>query len=71
MIFATDYFNHIEDQLPDFNLKLLLNIEDLNNDIFDEVFDVLNPAQQEQYNLSKALKRLKVQTGKKYAAPVY
>ncbi|SMP13245.1 hypothetical protein [Chryseobacterium profundimaris] len=59
MIFATDYFNHIEDQLPDFNLKLLLNIEDLNNDIFDEVFDVLNPAQQEQYNLFKGSEEAK------------
>jgi len=29
MIFATDYFNHIKDELPKFNLKLLLNIEDL------------------------------------------
>lgn len=59
MIFAADYFNHIEDQLPDFNLKLLLNIEDLNNDIFDEVFDVLNLAQQEQYKLFKGSEEAK------------
>jgi hypothetical protein len=35
--------------LPEFNLKLLLNIEDLNNIIFDEVFTILSPQQQEQY----------------------
>lgn len=49
MIFATNYFNHIKDELPGFNLKLLLNIEDLNNSIFDEVFNILKPNQQEQY----------------------
>lgn len=49
MIFATDYFNHIKDELPEFNLKLLLNIEDLNNSIFDEVINILKPHQLEQY----------------------
>jgi len=53
MIFATDYFNHIKDELPRFNLKLLLNIEDLNNSIFDEVFNILKPHQQEQYIVFK------------------
>lgn len=53
MIFATNYFNHIKDELPGFNLKLLLNIEDLNNSIFDEVFNILKPNQQEQYIIFK------------------
>lgn len=49
MIFATDYFGNIKDELPRFNLKLLLNIEDLNNSIFEDVFNSLKPHQQEQY----------------------
>ncbi|SDJ09184.1 hypothetical protein [Chryseobacterium jejuense] len=49
MIFATDYFNYIPNELPEFNLKLLLNIEDLNNSIFNEVFTILKPHQQEEY----------------------
>ncbi|WP_185287856.1 hypothetical protein [Chryseobacterium lactis] len=49
MIFATDYFNDTKNELSEFNLKLLLNIEDLNNVIFDEVFTILSPQQQEQY----------------------
>ena len=54
MIYARDYFNHIKDELPDFNLKLLLNIEDLNNSIFNEVFNILKPQQQKQYIIFKA-----------------
>jgi len=49
MIFAIDYFAHIKNELDEFKLKLLLNIEDLNNPIFDEVFNSLKPHQQEQY----------------------
>lgn len=49
MITAINYFNHSNDKLPKFNLKLLLNIKDLNNSIFDEVFNILKPHQQEQY----------------------
>ncbi|SMO70212.1 hypothetical protein SAMN06265171_10547 [Chryseobacterium rhizoplanae] len=49
MIFATDYFNYIPNELPEFNLKLLLNIEDLNNSIFNEVFNILKPHQQKEY----------------------
>jgi hypothetical protein len=59
MIFATDYFNHIKDELPEFNLKLLLNIEDLNNSIFNEVFNTLKPQQQEQYIIFKGSEEAK------------
>lgn len=59
MIFATDYFKHIKDELPEFNLKLLLNIEDLNNVIFDEVFTSLKPHQQEQYLIYKVSEEAK------------
>jgi hypothetical protein len=54
MIFAIDYFTPFKNELPEFNLRLLLNIEDLNNAIFDEVFAVLTPLQQEQYSVYKA-----------------
>jgi len=53
MIFAIYDFTPFKNELPEFNLKLLLNIEDLNNAIFDEVFAVLTPPQQEQYNVYK------------------
>lgn len=53
MIFAIDYFTPFKNELPEFNLRLLLNIEDLNNAIFDEVFAVLTPLQQEQYSVYK------------------
>ncbi|MEA1848052.1 hypothetical protein U9K52_03910 [Chryseobacterium sp. MHB01] len=49
MIFAIDDFAYIKNELSEFKLKLLLNIEDLNNPIFDEVFNSLKPHQQEQY----------------------
>jgi hypothetical protein len=49
MIFAIDDFAYIKNELDEFDLKLLLNIEDLNNPIFDEVFNSLKPHQQEQY----------------------
>jgi hypothetical protein len=49
MIFAIYDFTPFKDELPEFNLKLLLNIEELNNSIFDEVFNSLKPHQQEQY----------------------
>ncbi|MFN4364442.1 hypothetical protein [Chryseobacterium hispalense] len=49
MIFAIDDFAYIENELSEFKFKLLLNIEDLNNPIFDEVFNSLKPHQQEQY----------------------
>ncbi|HCN51482.1 MAG TPA: hypothetical protein DIT10_20750 [Chryseobacterium sp.] len=49
MIFAIYDFIPVKNELPEFNLKLLLNIEDLNNIIFDEVFTILTPQQQEQY----------------------
>lgn len=54
MIFAIHDFTHIKNELPEFNLKLLVSIEDLNNVIYDEVFAVLTPPQQEQYNVYKA-----------------
>lgn len=53
MIFATDYFNYIQNELPEFNLKLLLNIEDLNHSIFEEVFNNIKPQHQEEYNAFK------------------
>ncbi len=59
MIFATDYFAHIKNELSEFKLRLLLNIEDLNNTIFDEVFAVLTPPQQEQYSIFKASEEAK------------
>ncbi|WPO92591.1 hypothetical protein [Chryseobacterium sp. HR92] len=49
MIFAIYDFTPFKDELPKFNLKELLNIEDLNNSIFNEVFNILKPHQQEQY----------------------
>lgn len=49
MIFAVYDFTPLKDELPEFNLKLLLNIEDLNNSIFNEVFISIKPHQQEQY----------------------
>ncbi|WP_300489464.1 hypothetical protein [Flavobacterium sp.] len=54
MIFAIDDFTRFKNELPEFNLRLLLNIEDLNNAIFDEVFAVLTPLQQQQYSIYKA-----------------
>ncbi len=53
MIFAVYDFAYIKNELPAFELKLLLNIEDLNNAIFDEVFNSLKPHQQEQYLVYK------------------
>ena len=49
MIIAKYYFEPHKNELPDYSLKLLVNIEDYNNPIFDEVFAVLKPQQQEQY----------------------
>lgn len=49
MIFAIYDFTPFKNELPTFNLKELLNIEDLNNIIFNEVFNILKPHQQEQY----------------------
>ncbi|GAA5083622.1 hypothetical protein GCM10023210_02470 [Chryseobacterium ginsengisoli] len=49
MTLAIFDFTPFKDELPEFNLKLLLNIEDLNNSIFDEVFGILKPHQQTQY----------------------
>ncbi|MCS4301048.1 hypothetical protein [Chryseobacterium sp. BIGb0232] len=54
MICAVHYFSHNKYELPKFKLKLLFNIEDLNNSIFDEVFNILTPQQQEQYIAFKA-----------------
>lgn len=53
MIFAIYDFTPLKNELPEFNLKLLLNIEDLNNSIFNEVFNILTPEQQEQYIVFK------------------
>ncbi|WP_415327967.1 hypothetical protein [Chryseobacterium sp. MMS23-Vi53] len=49
MIFAVYDFTPFKNELPEFNLKELLNIEDLNSSIFEEVFNILKPHQQEQY----------------------
>ncbi|MDV7698682.1 hypothetical protein N6B72_17290 [Chryseobacterium soli] len=46
-------FTPFANELPKFNLRLLLNIEDLNNAIFDEVYNILRPHQQEQYIVFK------------------
>lgn len=54
MIFATYSFTPFKNELPEHYLKLLLNIEDLNPSIYDEVFAVLTPPQQEQYLVFKA-----------------
>lgn len=53
MTLAIYDFTPFANELPKFNLKLLLNIEDLNNSIFDEVFNILKPHQQEQYIVFK------------------
>ena len=49
MITAINYFNYVKENLSDFKLRLLLNIEDLNNSIFNEVFNILKPHQQEEF----------------------
>ena len=54
MICAIHYFKYNKYELSKFKLKLLFNIEDLNNSIFDEVFNILTPQQQEQYFVFKA-----------------
>lgn len=51
MIFAIYDFTPLKKELSIFYLRELLNIEDLNPSIFDEVFTVLKPYQQEQYIL--------------------
>lgn len=53
-------FTPYANELPEFNLKLLLNIEDLNNAIFDEVFNTLRPQQQEQYIVFKNSEKAKI-----------
>jgi DNA polymerase III delta prime subunit len=60
MIFAIDDFAYIKNELSEFKLKLLLNIEDLNNSIFDEVFNSLKPHQQEQYLVYKESEKAKM-----------
>ncbi len=54
MIFAKYDFTPFKNELPEHCLKLLVNIEDFNNAIYDEVFAVLTPQQQEQYITYKA-----------------
>ncbi|WP_447951942.1 hypothetical protein [Chryseobacterium koreense] len=71
MIFAIYDFTRFKNELPDFNLRLLLNIEDLNNTIFDEVFAVLTPPQQEQYILFKASEEAKEYREKRNAELPY
>lgn len=54
MTLAIYDFTPFAKEPPKFNLRLLLNIEDLNNSIFDEVFNnILKPHQQEQYIVFK------------------
>jgi hypothetical protein len=59
MIFAIYDFTPFKNELPEFNLKLLLNIDDLNNSIFDGVFNILKPHQQEQYIFFKDTEKAK------------
>lgn len=59
MIFAIYDFAYIQDELDEFDLKLLLNIEDLNNAIFNEVFNTLKPHQKGQYIVYKASEEAK------------
>ncbi|MFP9113036.1 hypothetical protein ACLI1A_03795 [Flavobacterium sp. RHBU_3] len=49
MIFAIDFFSQNSIELDKNELKLLLNIEDLNNIIFNEVLNSLSQYKQEQY----------------------
>ena len=71
MIFAIYDFTRFKNELPEFNLKLLLNIEDLNNAIFDEVFAILTPPQQEQYNVYKVSEAAKKYREKRNAELPY
>ena len=71
MIFAIYNFTYIKNELPEFNLRLLLNIEDLNNAIFEEVFAVLTPPQQEQYIIFKASEEAKEYREKRNAELPY
>lgn len=59
MIIAKYQFEPYKNELPEFCLKELLNIEDLNNAIYDEVFAVLTPQQQEQYLVYKTSEKAK------------
>lgn len=54
MIIAKYNFEPYKNELPEHCLKLLVNIEDLNNAILDEVFAVLTRQQQEQYSIYNA-----------------
>lgn len=54
MVFAVYDFAYITGDLNAAKLKLLLNIEDLNNPVFNTVFGALQPHQQEQYIIYKS-----------------
>lgn len=54
MIIAKYEFEPFKNELPEYRLKLLINIEDFNHAIYDEVFAVLTPQQQAQYLTYKA-----------------
>ncbi|MCQ4141561.1 hypothetical protein [Chryseobacterium sp. EO14] len=49
MIFALYDFTPFKNELPETNLKLLLNMEDLNYPAFNEIFNIIHPHQQKQY----------------------
>ncbi len=59
MIIAKYEFEPYKNDLPEHCLKLLVNIEDLNNAIYDEMFAALTPLQQEQYLVYKTTEEAK------------
>ena len=71
MIIAKYEFEPYKNELPDYSLKLLVNIEDFNNPIFDEVFAVLKPQQQEQYVTYKSSEEAEKYRAERNAALPY
>lgn len=59
MILAKAFFSDNTAELNKYKLKLLLNIEDLNNTIFNEVFNSLSQHKQKQYMAYKESEQAK------------
>lgn len=59
MIIAKYEFEPYQNELPEHCLKILVNLEDLNNAIYGEVFAALTPQQQAQYLVYKTTEEAK------------
>ncbi|MFP9113035.1 hypothetical protein ACLI1A_03790 [Flavobacterium sp. RHBU_3] len=71
MIFTETIFSDNESELSKYKLKMLLNIEDLNNTIYNEVFNLLGQDQQEQYIAYKESEEAKAYRGERDAKLPY